>query len=190
MKNLVYGILFILLGGCVSPSFSPVEIHQRVAEQVKVLIDSGYLQTPYIEINEVLSNNSSIIYSIKGADSPGSDGAELPSKVMTYKGKYLCFIELDEQEMSRTELFEKGIVADSNFHENLHLDDGWVLALRKYENGSTLVKRYYHRLFFLNIRNFGRPFNQIIRIGGRNIQYTAFKLSDGTFNIGRIHEIL
>lgn len=107
MKNLVYVILFILLGGCVSPSFSPVEIHQRVAEQVKVLIDSGYLQTPYIEINEVLSNNSSIIYSIKGADSPGSDGAELPSKVMTYKGKYLCFIELDEQEMSRTELFEK-----------------------------------------------------------------------------------
>lgn len=104
---MVYVILFILLGGCVSPSFSPVEIHQRVAEQVKVLIDSGYLQTPYIEINEVLSNDSSIIYSIKGADSPGSDGAELPSKVMTYKGKYLCFIELDEQEMSRTELFEK-----------------------------------------------------------------------------------
>lgn len=64
MKNLVYVILFILLGGCVSPSFSPVEIHQRVAEQVKVLIDSGYLQTPYIEINEVLSNDSSIIYSI------------------------------------------------------------------------------------------------------------------------------
>ena len=75
------------------PSFSPVEIHQRVAEQVKVLIDSGYLQTPYIEINEVLSNDSSIIYSIKGSDSPGSDGAELPSKVMTYKGKYLCFIK-------------------------------------------------------------------------------------------------
>ena len=103
--------------------------------------------TPYIEINEVLSNDSSIIYSIKGADSPGSDGAELPSKVMTYKGKYLCFIELDEQEMSRTELFEKGIVADSNFHENLHLDDGWVLALRKYENGSTLVKKVLSSAF-------------------------------------------
>ena len=111
------------------------------------MIDSGYLQTPYIEINEVLSNDSSIIYSIKGADSPGSDGAELPSKVMTYKGKYLCFIELDEQEMSRTELFEKGIVADSNFHENLHLDDGWVLALRKYENGSTLAKKVLSSAF-------------------------------------------
>ena len=36
----------------------------------------------------------------------------------------------------------------------------------------------------------GRPFNQVIRISGRNIQYTVFKLSDGTFNIGRIHEVL
>lgn len=36
----------------------------------------------------------------------------------------------------------------------------------------------------------GRPFNQIITIGGRNIQYTVFKLPNGVFNIGRIHEIL
>ncbi|MFV0291022.1 MAG: RHS repeat domain-containing protein [Mangrovibacterium sp.] len=35
----------------------------------------------------------------------------------------------------------------------------------------------------------GKPFNQIIEIGGQKIQYTAFKLSDGTFNIGRIHGI-
>jgi RHS repeat-associated protein len=35
----------------------------------------------------------------------------------------------------------------------------------------------------------GKPFNQIIEIGGQRIQYTAFKLSDGTFNIGRIHGI-
>ena len=66
MKNLVYVILFILLGGCVSPSFSPVEIHQRVAEQVKVLIDSGYLQTPYIEINEVLSIIPALFIVLKG----------------------------------------------------------------------------------------------------------------------------
>jgi len=32
----------------------------------------------------------------------------------------------------------------------------------------------------------GKPFNQVIEIGGQRIQYTAFKLSDGTFNIGRI----
>jgi hypothetical protein len=35
----------------------------------------------------------------------------------------------------------------------------------------------------------GKPFNQIIEIGGQRIQYSAFKLSDGTFNIGRIHGV-
>jgi len=35
----------------------------------------------------------------------------------------------------------------------------------------------------------GKPFNQIINIGGQRIQYTAFKLPNGTFNIGRIHGI-
>jgi hypothetical protein len=34
-----------------------------------------------------------------------------------------------------------------------------------------------------------KPFNQIIDFNGLKIQYTAFKLSDGTFNIGRIHAI-
>lgn len=33
----------------------------------------------------------------------------------------------------------------------------------------------------------GRPFNQVIEVGGQRIQYTAFKLKDGTVNIGRIH---
>lgn len=35
----------------------------------------------------------------------------------------------------------------------------------------------------------GKPLNQIILIGGEKIQYTVYKLSDGTFNIGRIHGI-
>jgi RHS repeat-associated protein len=33
----------------------------------------------------------------------------------------------------------------------------------------------------------GKPFNQIIEVGGQRIQYTAFKLPDGTINVGRIH---
>ena len=33
----------------------------------------------------------------------------------------------------------------------------------------------------------GVPFNQIIEVSGKRIQYTAFKLSDGTINVGRIH---
>ena len=33
----------------------------------------------------------------------------------------------------------------------------------------------------------GKPFNQIIEVADKRIQYTAFKLPDGTINIGRIH---
>jgi RHS repeat-associated protein len=35
----------------------------------------------------------------------------------------------------------------------------------------------------------GKPFNQIIEILGHKVQYTAFKLSEKTINIGRIHAI-
>ncbi|UOO76126.1 DUF6531 domain-containing protein [Neisseria sp. Dent CA1/247] len=35
----------------------------------------------------------------------------------------------------------------------------------------------------------GKPFNAIIKVQGKNIQYTAFKLKDGTYNIGRIHGV-
>lgn len=35
----------------------------------------------------------------------------------------------------------------------------------------------------------GKPFNLIIEIGGQRVQYTAFKFSDGTFNIGRIYSV-
>jgi hypothetical protein len=35
----------------------------------------------------------------------------------------------------------------------------------------------------------GKPFNQIIEIAGQRIQYTAFRLKDGTINIGRIHGV-
>ena len=35
----------------------------------------------------------------------------------------------------------------------------------------------------------GKPFNQIIEVAGQRIRYTAFKLKDGTINIGRIHGV-
>lgn len=35
----------------------------------------------------------------------------------------------------------------------------------------------------------GRPLNSIITVGSVQIQYSAFKLADGTINIGRIHGI-
>ena len=35
----------------------------------------------------------------------------------------------------------------------------------------------------------GTPFNQVIEVAGKRIQYTAFQLKDGTINIGRIHGV-
>jgi len=32
----------------------------------------------------------------------------------------------------------------------------------------------------------GKPLNQVIEVAGKSIQYTAFKLSDGTINISRL----
>ena len=34
-----------------------------------------------------------------------------------------------------------------------------------------------------------KPFNKVIIVKGKRLQYTAYKLPDGTINIGRIHEI-
>jgi hypothetical protein len=39
MRKLVYVVLLIILGGCIPPSPSLEDIHQRVAKQVEVLID-------------------------------------------------------------------------------------------------------------------------------------------------------
>jgi GH35 family endo-1,4-beta-xylanase len=33
----------------------------------------------------------------------------------------------------------------------------------------------------------GEPFNQLIKINGHELQYTAFKVSDDIVNVGRIH---
>ncbi|WP_175630537.1 Imm65 family immunity protein [Bacteroides acidifaciens] len=142
MKRLVYIVIFILFWGCMSPSLPLEEVHQRVTKQIELLIDSGYLTMPYIEINEIVSNDSNVVYRIGCSDSPASLDAELPSRVMKYKERFLCFIELDEPEMSRTELFRQGVVADSAFRENLYLGDTcyWLLACRKYEEKQTLVR--------------------------------------------------
>ena len=143
MRKLAYVFVLTILGGCISPSPSFEDIHQRIARQVEMLIDSGYLHTTYIEIDEVFTTDSNSLYYISESNSPASDGAELPSRVIKYKERYLCFIKLGEPEMSRTELFERGFVLDSNFCENLYLNrsSDWILALRKYEDKHVLVKK-------------------------------------------------
>jgi hypothetical protein len=35
----------------------------------------------------------------------------------------------------------------------------------------------------------GQAINRVITVGGQNLQYTVFKLPNGTLNVGRIHGI-
>jgi hypothetical protein len=35
----------------------------------------------------------------------------------------------------------------------------------------------------------GQPVNRIVVVNGIMLQYTVYKLTDGTLNIGRIHDI-
>ncbi len=60
--------------------------------------------------------------------------------------------------------------------ERLGLDKGEVMAAIKNHLPSVISKLQE-----------GKPLNEVISIGGKEIQYTAFKLSDGTINVGRIH---
>lgn len=141
MRIILLTLLLALLGGCKSSPSKPV--YERVADEVRMLIDSGYLQSPYVEIYEILSNDSSLIYTIGPSNSPASISAELPTRVLRYKDKYLCFIELYEKSMTRTELFEQGIVKDSMFSMNeisYYVENLWYLGMSKYSSDKTLMK--------------------------------------------------
>ena len=50
-----------------------------------------------------------------------------------------------------------------------------------------IIKNDFKKVFSEVIE--GKPFNRVVKIDGKNIQYTAYKLKDGQFNIGRIHGI-
>lgn len=150
----IVSILLILLGGCTSPSTSLKDIDQRVADQVALLIDSGYLPTKFVEIVEVGGNDSNAIYRITASNSPASTSCELPSKIIQYKDRNFCFVKLREPEISRTELLERGIVSDSIFWiNNYGSDEGdWWLALRRYEDKHTLVwDQYRESLYIIEI---------------------------------------
>mgnify|MGYP002763541291 CR=1 FL=1 len=66
MRKLIRIIMVVIFGGCMSSSSTLPEIHQRVADQVKILIDKGHLSAPYIEIYESFS----VFYYISNLDSP------------------------------------------------------------------------------------------------------------------------
>ena len=158
MMRLTFLFLIVLLGGCMSPSSPPLkDIHQRAVDLLAPLLDSGYIQTKFIIVEEVAFNDSNRIFLVIASDSPATDTGGLPTLLINYKGSYISFVYEDNSmpEMSRTELFEQGYVPDSNFRVNEHLttEGIWALALRRYENKQVLIKEREDRSSF----NFDYP---------------------------------
>lgn len=69
------------------------------------------------------------------------------------------------------------------YHVFRHIDD---LGLDR-----NIVKQTVQKDFLKKTNQVipGKPFNSVIEVGGHKLQYTVFKLPNGKYNIGRIHEI-
>ncbi len=104
-KIILYVILLFTIVGCVKHPLSKVQ--QAVEAQAKLLVDSGYIRNQYVVLYEVAFNGSYHTYYIADSEFP-VDAArlEIPSKIVSYKDKYLCFIERDEPEMSVDKMIE------------------------------------------------------------------------------------
>lgn len=73
--------------------------------------------------------------------------------------------------------------ANQIYHAFRHIDD---LGLNR-QTVQTAILEHFETVASQVVA--GEPFNQVIQIGGYNIQYTAFKIGQDLFNIGRIHAI-
>lgn len=129
-------ILPILLIGCEDSYLNGIQ--QRVVSQVKDMIDSGRIMSEYVQLYEIAINDSNQIYRIAETYSPiGEAPLELPSKIIKYKGKYLCFIELDEPEMSKEKL--QSITQYSGNPMEGNEEYKWFLGLSRFTQRQTLV---------------------------------------------------
>lgn len=99
MKITFFYVIFLFaIVGCAQSPLSKVQ--QEVETQVKLLVDSGYIQNKYVVLYELVINDSNHIYKIADSEFPVDANLELPSKITKYKDKYFCFVEFDEPEMS------------------------------------------------------------------------------------------
>ena len=76
-----------------------------------------------------------------------------------------------------------GKTANQIYHAFRHVDDLGLDRVKVQKAIITHFKDVGHRVVA------GKPFNQVVTVDGHKIQYTAYKLSDGTINIGRIHGV-
>lgn len=135
-KHLLYVIILLALFGC-KPNLNNVQ--QRAEKQVKNLIDNGDITHKYVQILELAVNDSNHIYRVYDIDSPiGERYLELPSKIIEYKNKYICFIELYEPELPKKEVDRL-----TNYTGNAlepQIGHEWLLGISTYGERETILE--------------------------------------------------
>lgn len=137
---ILFSLLWLLLGCMHKPN--DVNIYQRAIGYVMPLVDSGYIVDKYIHIYEHAENDSNSLYSLFGGDSPTSDLAEFPSRIIKFNDRYFCFIELDEPELSVEQINQitncdsATVMSRTDINANI-----WFMGVSKYKNSGVVVKR-------------------------------------------------
>lgn len=135
--GILYIVFLFVIVGCTQPTINNV---QKVAEtQAKLLVDSGYIENKFVILYELSVNGSNYIYILGDSKSPVSDAPlELPSKIISYKDKFICFIERDEPEMNVNEVLEMTGYSDNPFVESGYIQK-WFLGISMDTQKKTLV---------------------------------------------------
>ncbi|WP_289765701.1 Imm65 family immunity protein [Bacteroides acidifaciens] len=128
MRNIFFNLMFLfVMVGCTQPTLNKVQ--QMVEKQAGLLVDSGLIVNKYVILYELAINDSNHIYQIQASDCPAW-GLDYPSKIVQYKDKYFCFIELDEFPMSTDVMIEQ-----TGYSGNLNMEGGggetWILVISK-----------------------------------------------------------
>lgn len=141
IKGFVLFNLLWLLFGCIHKS-NDIDIYQRAIGYVMPLVDSGYIVDKCIHIYEHAENDSNILYSFFEGDSPTSDIAEFPSKIIKFNDRYFCFIELDEPELSIEQINQITNCNNATVMSRTDINaDIWFMGVSKYKNSGAVVKR-------------------------------------------------
>ena len=98
MKQFAGLIVFLFVwSGC---TLSPIDKVQLAIEtQAKLLVDSGHIEKSYVVFEDYFFNALYRIYLIGDTDCPLDSSLGCPSKIVSYKDKFLCFSNHDEPEM-------------------------------------------------------------------------------------------
>lgn len=136
-KGLALLSLLCLLSGCMH---RPKDMYQRAIDYVMPLIDCGLITDDYIHLYEMGENDSNTIYSITSSCSAFSEFAENPSRIIQYGGKFFCFIELDEPELSYEQVSTFPYVDNGINSTNL---DVWFMGVSKHKDNGVVLERSF-----------------------------------------------